>query len=82
MIKLKKLHDKDTYLSKHATRNYQHNSGNSEYAFKDYRIRGTSLNWNVYCKDGTRLDPIIPDDMNFKEAREWLENHLKEKGEI
>ena len=82
MIKLKRLHDKDTHLSKHTTRNYQHNSCNSEYGYKDYRINGTSLDWNVYGTDSTRLDPITPDYMSFKEAREWLENYLKEKGEI
>lgn len=82
MIKLKKLHDKNTYSSRHAIRNYQHNSGNSEYGYKDFRISGTALNWNVYHKDGTRLDPITPDDMSFIEAREWLDHYLKEKGEI
>lgn len=82
MIKLKRLHDKDTYLSKHTTRNYQHNSCSSEYGYKDYRINGTSLDWNVYGTDGRRLNPTTPDYMSFKEAKEWLENYLKEKGEI
>ena len=81
MIKLKRLHDKDTYSMRDAIRNYQHNSLNSEYGYKDYRIRGSALSWNVYHKDGTRLNPIRPGDLNFKQAREWLDNYVtKEDG--
>ncbi len=79
MIKLKRLHAKDTYSSRHAIRNYQHNSGYSEYGYRDSRIRGTALSWNVYHKDGTRLDPIRPDDLNFKQARDWLNNYITKK---
>ena len=80
MIKLKRLHPKDTYSARHAVRAYQHNSGNSEYGYKDYRIRGSALSWNVYHKDSPRrLNPITPGDFNFKQAKEWLTFHVKQK---
>ena len=80
MIKLKRLHPKDTYSARHAVRNYQHNSGYSEYGYEDYRIRGSALSWNVYHKDSPRpLNPITADDMNFKQAKEWLTFHVKQK---
>ena len=39
------------------------------------------MGWNIY-KGEKQINPITPDYMSFKEAREWLENYLKEKGEI
>lgn len=80
MIKLKRLHAKDTYSARHAIRAYQHNSGNSEYGYKDYRIRGSALSWNVYHKDSPRpLNPLTWDDFNFKQARDWLNNYITEE---
>ena len=79
MIKLKRLHAKDTHSMRHAIRNYQHNSGLSEYGYKDYRIRAYGMyDWNVYGTDGTKLNPLSPNNLSFKEAREWLDNYVKE----
>jgi len=80
-VKLKRLHK-----GKHQQNcynNYVHDSSKSLYGYKDYFIKTDDyyMGWNVY-KGEEQINTITISGMNFKEAREWLENYLEKKGEI
>tara|TARA_Y100000114_G_C11575466_1_gene238501 strand:- start:179 stop:427 length:249 start_codon:yes stop_codon:yes gene_type:complete len=82
MIKLKKLHE-----GKHLQGcydNYSHDSSKSLYGYKEYFIKTdyAYMGWNIYKRE-KQINPITPSNgMSFKQAREWLDNYLQEKGEI
>jgi len=79
MIKLKKLHGK--YTHGWSGVGHYHDSSKSLYAYKEYRIKTNDIymGWNIF-KGDEQLNPITPScGMSFKEAKEWLEDYLKEE---
>jgi len=81
MIKLKRLHKELAHVW--GGIGHRHDSSKSLYGYKEYFIKTSDyyMGWNIY-KGEDQINPITVDGMSFKEAREWLDNYLKEKGEI
>jgi len=75
-IKLKKLHAKLDHVCSGV--GHYHDSSKSLYAYKEYRIKtdDSYMGWYVCRENGENLNESIIGGMTFKEAREWLENHL------
>ena len=77
-IKLKRLHKELTHVWSGI--GHFHDSSRSLYGYKQYRIktRDYYMGWEVY--DGeTQISNSNGFGMSFKEARQWLEDYLKEK---
>jgi hypothetical protein len=81
MIKLKRLHKELTHVWSGV--GHRHDSSKSLYGYKDYFIKTNDyyMGWNVY-KGEEQINPVTFRSMSFKEAREWLENYLKENEEV
>ena len=79
-IKLKRLHNKNVYASRHYN-NYRHDSSKSLYGYKNFRIRTDDYYGGWYIEEirgGIRNQ--ISDyrlSMTFKEAKKWLEQYIQ-----
>ena len=77
-IKLKRLHSKAAHRWSGIGR--RHDSSQSLYGYKNYYIKTNYhyKGWEVYEGD-KRISPILPEYMSFKEAKDWLKNHIKKQ---
>ena len=75
-MKLKRLHKKNAHWWSGI--GHRHDSSQSLYGYKDYFIKTNYhyKGWEVY-KGEKRISPLTIHDMSFKEAKEWLKNHIE-----